>query len=50
MSKNKTKEKNENKLLKIITLGDIGVGNTCILRRFVTGKFDKNTLSMIDRF
>ena len=47
MSKNKTKEKNENKLLKIITLGDSGVGKTCILRRFVTGKFDKNTLSMI---
>ena len=47
MSKNKTKEKNENKLFKIITLGDSGVGKTCILRRFVTGKFDINTLSMI---
>ena len=47
MSKSKTKEKNEKKLFKIITLGDSGVGKTCILRRFVTGKFDKNTLSMI---
>jgi len=47
MSKNKTKEKDEKKLYKIITLGDSGVGKTCILRRFVTGKFDKNTLSMI---
>ena len=47
MSKNKTKEKNENKLFKIITLGDSGEGKTCILRRFVTGKFDINTLSMI---
>ena len=34
-------------MFKIITLGDSGVGKTCILRRFVTGKFDKNTLSMI---
>ena len=47
MSKSKTKEKQEKKLFKIITLGDSGVGKTCILRRFVTGKFDKNTLSMI---
>ena len=47
MSKNKAKEKNEKKLFKIITLGDSGVGKTCILRRFVTGKFEKNTLSMI---
>ena len=47
MSKSETKEKNEKKLFKIITLGDSGVGKTCILRRFVTGKFDKNTLSMI---
>ena len=47
MSKSKTKEKNEKRLFKIITLGDSGVGKTCILRRFVTGKFDKNTLSMI---
>ena len=47
MSKNKTKEKNENKLFKIITLGDSGEGKTCILRRFVTRKFDINTLSMI---
>ena len=47
MSKSKTKEKNEKKLFKIITLGDSGVGKTCILRRFVTGKFEKNTLSMI---
>ena len=47
MSKSKTKENNEKKLFKIITLGDSGVGKTCILRRFVTGKFDKNTLSMI---
>lgn len=35
------------KTFKIITLGDSGVGKTCILKRFVTGKFDKNTLSMI---
>ena len=41
MSKNKTKEKDEKKLYKIITLGDSGVGKICILRRFVTGKFDK---------
>ena len=41
MSKSKTKEKQEKKLFKIITLGDSGVGKTCILRRFVTGKFDK---------
>ena len=51
MPKNKTKvkekEKDEKKMFKIITLGDSGVGKTCILRRFVTGKFDKNTLSMI---
>ena len=47
MSKSKIKEKNEKRLFKIITLGDSGVGKTCILRRFVTGKFDKNTLSMI---
>jgi len=47
MSKSKTKEKKEKKLFKIITLGDSGVGKTCILRRFVTGKFEKNTLSMI---
>ena len=47
MSKSKTKKKNEKKLFKIITLGDSGVGKTCILRRFVTGKFEKNTLSMI---
>ena len=51
MPKNKTKEKEkekeEKKMFKIITLGDSKVGKTCILRRFVTGKFDKNTLSMI---
>ena len=47
MSKSKIKEKNEKRLFKIITLGDSGVGKTCILRRFVTGKFEKNTLSMI---
>ena len=43
MPKNKTKEKEkgEKKMYKIITLGDSGVGKTCILRRFVTGKFDK---------
>ena len=41
MSKNKAKEKNEKKLFKIITLGDSGLGKTCILRRFVTGKFGK---------
>ena len=46
-TKEKAKEKEEKKMFKIITLGDSGVGKTCILRRFVTGKFDKNTLSMI---
>ena len=45
--KTKPKKKTRKKLFKIITLGDSGVGKTCILRRFVTGKFEKNTLSMI---
>ena len=32
---------------KIITLGDSGVGKTSILRRFVSGKFEQKTLSML---
>ena len=44
MSKNKKEEK---KIFKIITLGDSGVGKTSILKRFVTGKFEQKTLSML---
>ena len=32
---------------RIITLGDSGVGKTSILRRFVSGKFEQKTLSML---
>ena len=32
---------------KILTLGESGVGKTCILRRFVENKFIKNHLATI---
>ena len=32
---------------KILTLGESGVGKTCILRRFVENKFSKNHLATI---
>ena len=38
--KNKDKDKDEIEF-KIITLGDCGVGKTSIIRRFISGKFDK---------
>ena len=37
----------EIKTYKLITLGDSGVGKTAILRRFISGKFEQNTLSAI---
>ena len=40
-------ENDDKRIFKIITLGDSGVGKTSILKRFVTGKFEKNTLSII---
>lgn len=32
---------------KILTIGESGVGKTCILRRFVKNKFLKNHLATI---
>ena len=31
--------------IKIVLLGEAGVGKTCLLSRFITGQFDKETLS-----
>ena len=36
-----------NKTFKILTIGESGVGKTCILRRFVENKFLKNHLATI---
>ena len=37
----------ESKTFKILTIGESGVGKTCILRRFVENKFLKNHLATI---
>lgn len=37
----------ENLTFKILTLGESGVGKTCILRRYVEDKFNKNHLATI---
>lgn len=37
----------ESHTFKILTLGESGVGKTCILRRFVEGQFNKNYLATI---
>ena len=36
-----------NHTFKILTIGESGVGKTCILRRFVENKFLKNHLATI---
>ena len=32
---------------KSILLGEIGVGKTCIITRFITGEFNPNTISSV---
>jgi GTPase SAR1 family protein len=32
--------------LKIITLGDVGVGKTCLVQRYVQDQFVNNTVSV----
>ena len=45
--KNENEEKNETNEIKVILLGDTGVGKTSIILRYSTNKFEENSLSTI---
>ena len=40
-------EEGEKKEIKIIVIGEAGVGKTCIIYRYINGKFNEDTLSTI---
>ena len=44
---NENNKKNETNEIKVILLGDTGVGKTSIILRYSTNKFDENGLSTI---
>ena len=47
IEQDKNDDKEEGKSLKVILVGESGVGKTCIIHRYVNGKFDDETLSTI---
>lgn len=38
---------NKNTLLKVVILGDGGVGKSCLMNRFVSNQFDENSFHTI---
>lgn len=47
MSRKATNGKNKSRLLKVILLGDGGVGKSCLMNRFISNKFDSQSFHTI---
>lgn len=46
-SKNNMRTINKNTLLKVVILGDGGVGKSCLMNRFVSNQFDEHSFHTI---
>lgn len=46
-SKNNMRSSNKNTLLKVVILGDGGVGKSCLMNRFVSNQFDEHSFHTI---
>lgn len=42
-----TRSQNKNTLLKVVILGDGGVGKSCLMNRFVSNHFDEHSFHTI---